>query len=82
MKVNDRKMIIKSALRSYVRMTKNVRKSLKQAGITVENATSHYILKVENQNNNTKGIFFLPSTSSDWRAGRNISSEICRFLSA
>lgn len=81
MSTEEKKMLIKTTLKSYVRMTKKVKQCLTRAGIKIENAGSHYILKVENQNNGNKGIFVLPSTSSDWRAGRNLSSEICRFLS-
>lgn len=80
---NKEKMtIIRSTLKTYSKMTKKIRKSLESAGVEVKHSGSHYFLNVRNENSNTKKVFVLSATSSDWRTGRNLSSEISRFLLA
>lgn len=72
--------VIKAALRTYTRMNKKIRKALESTGIEITHSRAHYMLSVRNEVNDTRKLFVLSATSSDWRTGRNLSSEIASFL--
>ena len=74
MSAEEKKKAIKGILKGYRRMTKAMEMELEALGIRVVRSKKHIKLYSNGK------LYAAPSSSSDWRAGANLASVICREL--
>ncbi len=74
MPIQEKKKAIKAALKGCRKMSHSTEAQLEALGIHVENSKKHVKLYCNGK------FYTMPSTASDWRAGANLASVICREL--